>query len=57
MPDTLVCDALGRGARAELSGTAAMMELARVVRGGRLKRTITFVSTSGGSAGLGGARS
>jgi hypothetical protein len=49
-------DALGRGARAELSGTAAMMELARVVRGGRLKRTITFVSTSGGSAGLGGAR-
>ena len=49
-------DALGRGARAELSGTAAMMELARVVRGGRLKRTVTFVSTSGGSAGLGGAR-
>jgi hypothetical protein len=33
-----------------------MMELARVVRGGRLKRTVTFVSTSGGSAGLGGAR-
>ena len=49
-------DALGRGARAELSGTAAMLELARVVRGGRLKRTVTFVSTSGGSAGLGGAR-
>jgi hypothetical protein len=49
-------DALGRGARAELSGTAAMVELARVVRGGRLKRTVTFVSTSGGSAGLGGAR-
>jgi Peptidase family M28 len=49
-------DALGRGARAELSGAAAMMELARIVRGGRLKRTVTFVSTSGGSAGLGGAR-
>src|SRR6476620_3139883 len=49
-------DALGRGARAELSGTAAMIELANVVRGGRLKRTVTFVSTSGGSAGLGGAR-
>jgi hypothetical protein len=49
-------DALGRGARAELSGTAAMMELARVVRGGQLKRTVTFVSTSGGSAGLGAAR-
>jgi hypothetical protein len=49
-------DALERGARAELSGTAAMVELARVVRGGRLRRTVTFVSTSGGSAGLGGAR-
>jgi Peptidase family M28 len=49
-------DALGRGARAELSGTAALVELARLVRGGRLHRTVTFVSTSGGSAGLGGAR-
>jgi Peptidase family M28 len=49
-------DALGRGARAELSGTAAMLELARVVRGGRLRRTVTFVSTSGGSGGLAGAR-
>jgi hypothetical protein len=49
-------DALGRGARAELSGTAALVELARVVRGGQLQRTVTFVSTSGGSAGLGGAR-
>jgi hypothetical protein len=49
-------DALGRGAKAELSGTAAMVELARVVRSGRLHRTVTFVSTSGGSAGLGGAR-
>ncbi len=49
-------DALGRGARAELSGTAGLLELARVVRGGRLRRTVTFVSTSGGSAGLGGAR-
>jgi hypothetical protein len=49
-------DALGRGARAELSGTAAMLELARVVRGGRLRRTVTFVSTSGGAAGLGGVR-
>jgi hypothetical protein len=49
-------DALGRGARAELSGTAAMLEIARLVRGGRLHRTVTFVSTSGGAAGLGGAR-
>ena len=49
-------DAAGRGARAELSGTAAMLELARVVAGGRLRRTITFVSTSGGSGGAAGAR-
>jgi hypothetical protein len=33
-----------------------MRELARVVRGGRLHRTVTFVSTSGGSGGLAGAR-
>ena len=35
-------DAAGRGARAELSGTAALLELARVVRGGRLRRTVTL---------------
>jgi hypothetical protein len=49
-------DALARGARAELSGTALMLELARIVRGARLHRTVTFVSTSGGSGGLAGAR-
>jgi hypothetical protein len=49
-------DAAGRGAPAELSGTAAMLELARVVAGGRLRRTVTFVSTSGGSGGAAGAR-
>jgi hypothetical protein len=48
-------DAAGRGAKAELSGTAAMLELARVVADGRLRRTITFVSTSGGSGGAAGA--
>ncbi|WP_205696283.1 M28 family peptidase [Conexibacter sp. SYSU D00693] len=48
-------DAQGRGARAELSGTAAMLELARVTSEARLRRTITFVSTSGGSAGAAGA--
>ncbi len=48
-------DALGRGARAELSGTAAMLELARIVSG-QLRRTITFASVSGGSAGAGGTR-
>ena len=49
-------DAAGRGAEAELSGTAAMLELARIVAGGRLRRTVTFVSTSGGSGGAAGAR-
>jgi Peptidase family M28 len=49
-------DAAGHDARAELSGTAAMLELARIVAGGRLRRTITFVSTSGGSGGAAGAR-
>jgi len=48
-------DAAGRGARAELSGTAAMLEIARVVADGRLRRTVTFVSTSGGSGGAAGA--
>lgn len=48
-------DAAGRVARAELSGTAAMLELARVLSDGRLRRTITFVSTSGGSGGAAGA--
>jgi peptidase M28-like protein len=48
-------DAAARGAVAELSGTAAMLELARVVADGRLHRTVTFVSTSGGSGGAAGA--
>ena len=43
-------------ARADLGGTAALLELARVAGDGRLQRTITFVSTSGGSGGLAGAR-
>jgi Peptidase family M28 len=49
-------DAAARGAATELSGTASMLELARVVAGGRLRRTVTFVSTSGGSGGAAGAR-
>ena len=48
-------DAAGHGARAELSGTAALLELARVAGDGRLQRTITFVSTSGGTGGTAGA--
>jgi Peptidase family M28 len=49
-------DAADAGAAAELSGTATLLELARVVAGGRLRRTVTFVSTSGGSGGAAGAR-
>src|SRR4051794_24600427 len=41
-------DAAGRGAAAELSGTATLLELARVVAGGRLRRTGTVVPTSRG---------
>ena len=48
-------DAAKPGSLAELSGTAAMLELARVVSGTSLERSITFVSTSGGSGGLAGA--
>lgn len=49
-------DALGRGARAELSGTAALLELARVLGGRTLDRTLVLASTSGGTAGLAAAR-
>jgi hypothetical protein len=48
-------DAARGPARAELSGTAALLELARVTGDGRLRRTVTFVSTSGGSGGSAGA--
>jgi hypothetical protein len=49
-------DAAGPGARAELSGTAALLELARVVGAPRrTTRTLMLVSTSGGSGGAAGA--
>ncbi len=48
-------DAAGRGARAELSGTAALLELARVLAAGETQRTIVLVSTSGGVGGDAGA--
>jgi hypothetical protein len=48
-------DAAGRGAEAELSGTAALLELARVLAAGETQRAIVLVSTSGGSGGNGGA--
>ncbi|HEX4482892.1 MAG TPA: M28 family peptidase, partial [Solirubrobacteraceae bacterium] len=45
----------GGGARAELSGTAALLELARVFAARETQRTIILVSTSGGSGGDAGA--
>ncbi len=48
-------DAVAPGSTAQLSGTAALLELARVFEGRRLNRTITLVSTSGGSGGGAGA--
>ena len=48
-------DALARGSAAELSGTAALLELARVFAQSETKRTVVLVSTSGGSEGDAGA--
>jgi Peptidase family M28 len=48
-------DAAAGGARAELSGTAALLELARVFAARETKRTIILASTSGGSGGAAGA--
>jgi hypothetical protein len=47
-------DALGPGSEASLSGTATLIELARVLAGRTLNRTVELISTSG-SAGLAGA--
>jgi hypothetical protein len=43
--------ALGRPALAQLSGTAVLLELARVLAQGPVNRTVTFVSTSGNGGG------
>jgi len=48
-------DAAARGSKAELSGTAALLELARLFSGRTTRRTLTLVSTSGGSGGAAGA--
>jgi hypothetical protein len=48
-------DAAARTAKAELSGTAALLELAHVLSGRVTQRTIVLASTSGGSGGDGGA--
>jgi len=44
-------DAAGSPAEAELSGTAALLELARVFAGRSTARTLTLASTSGGTGG------
>lgn len=46
-------DAAGRGAAAELSGTAVLLELARVLATSETHRTIILVSTSGAGGGDG----
>lgn len=48
-------DAYARGSRAELSATAALLELAQVFDGRVTRRTLTLVSTSGGAVGAAGA--
>lgn len=48
-------DAAGRGAAAELSATAVLLELARIFASSETRRTIVLVSTSGGSGGDAGA--
>lgn len=48
-------DAAGRGAQAEMSATAVLLELARVFAERETKRTIVLASTSGGSGGASGA--
>jgi hypothetical protein len=49
-------DAAARGSSGELSGTVALLELARVFAARETKRTIVLVSTSGGSGGDAGAQ-
>jgi len=48
-------DSATSGSAAQLSGTAALIELARVFASRETKRTIVLVSTSGGSGGDAGA--
>jgi hypothetical protein len=49
-------DAAGRPGRAELSSTAALLELARIYRRRELRKTLVLVSTSGATTGFAGAR-
>jgi hypothetical protein len=49
-------DSLERPGLADLSGTAALLELARVFRARELRKTLVLVSTSGATDGFTGAR-
>lgn len=49
-------DALRGPATAELSGTAALLELARLFAGRDLRKTVVLSSVSGGTGGFAGAR-
>jgi hypothetical protein len=49
-------DAAARGSSGELSGTVALLELARVFAARETKRTVVLASTSGGSGGDAGAQ-
>jgi len=49
-------DSIARPGLAELSGTAAMLELARLFRARELRKTLVLVSTSGATDGFTGAR-
>jgi hypothetical protein len=49
-------DARGHPGRAELSSTAALLELARIYRQRELRKTLVLVSTSGATTGFAGAR-
>ncbi|HVS28639.1 MAG TPA: hypothetical protein VHE14_03750, partial [Solirubrobacteraceae bacterium] len=49
-------DAADAGATAQLSGTATLLELARVFAGRAMRKTIVLASVSGGSGGAAGAR-
>lgn len=49
-------DASEPGSVAQLSGTATLVALARLFRGRSVRRTLTLVSTSGGTGGAAGVR-
>jgi hypothetical protein len=49
-------DAAGSPGRAELSSTAALLELARIYRQRELRKTLVLVSTSGATTGFAGTR-